>query len=160
MFHIVKTNRLFQFCMLFSVFSLLPVLSIAGVKCIALGSSSTCEYIEPGQWQSDWASMCNGIEVSGVSVCANFENNEITGNGVVINTVWKNSDPGKNRACFCKIVSPVVSRWVYAETFEDADGQSGFYRCAQWCQQSCAGKIADTVYNGTFHNNILGQFVE
>ena len=159
MFCIAKTSRLL-FCALFSTFTLLPVLSIAGVKCIALGRSSTCEYIAPVEWQSDWSSRCNGIDVSGVSVCANLDNNEITGNGAVINTVWKNSDPGSNRACFCRIISPVVSRWVYAETYEDADGQSGFFRCAQWCQHSCAGKIADTVYNANFHNNILGQFFE
>lgn len=160
MFHAVKRNSFLRFLIPFSICALLPVLSIAGVKCIAITTSSTCEYIEPTQWQTDWSSMCNGIEVSGVSVCANYENDGITGNGVVINTVWKNSDPGKNRACFCKIVSPVVSRWVYAETFEDADGQNGFYRCAQWCQHSCAGKIADSAYSETFRTNILGQFFE
>ena len=156
MLQIIKIGRLSQILAFFSTAVLLPVSCFATVKCIALGSSATCEYLAPTEWQSDWTSRCNGIDVSGVSVCANYENDQITGNGAVIDTVWKNSDVSKNRACFCRIIGPVISRWVYAETYNDA-GSNG---CAQWCQHSCAGKIADTVNNAEFHNNILGQFFE
>lgn len=156
MFKVKKVHQLLV-CLTYCYFVFFTSsISFGATKCVALSSSSSCDYIGPTEWQTDWTSRCNGIDISGVSVCANYENDQITGNGAVINTVWKNSDVSKNRACFCRIIGPVISRWVYAETYNDA-GSNG---CAQWCQHSCAGKIADTVNNAEFHNNILGQFFE
>lgn len=135
-----------------------PVLS--AVKCVAMGASSSCTHTPATEYQTDWGSQCSGVTVRGVSMCGNYASVSSLSAGEVVETVWRNHNAPDNRACLCKIVQPVASRWVYAETYYDENGDSGASRCSRYCALSCAGKIADVTSNKKFHDNILGVLYE
>ena len=130
------------------------------VKCVAMGTSSSCTHTPATEYQTDWGSECSGVTVRGVSMCGNYETVSGLSAGSVVDTVLRNDNASDNRACLCKIVKPVASRWVYAETYYDENNDSGASRCSRYCALSCAGKIADTTYNKKFHDNILGVLYE
>lgn len=130
------------------------------VKCVAMGASSSCTHTPATEYQTDWGSQCSGVTVRGVSMCGNYASVSSSSAGSVVDTVWRNHDASANRACLCKIVQPVASRWVYAETYYDENGDSGASRCSRYCALSCAGKIADVANNKKFHDNILGVLYE
>jgi hypothetical protein len=158
MFELKKKHRFLRFVTCFIVLVFSASAYAAAVKCIAMNSSSTCVNTynqdgynaEPGQ--SDWGSKCGSVYVHGVSACGKNPNQSI---GWVTDSVSLDGDVSKNTACFCKLVQPVVSRWVYAENRSTAGD------CAWWCQNACAGKLNDTSgTNQTFHNSILGTLFE
>ena len=125
------------------------------VKCVAMGTSSSCTHTPATEYQTDWGSQCSGVTVRGVSMCGNYESVSGLSAGEVVETVWRNDDASANRACLCKIVQPVVSKWVYAET----NGSAG--DCARWCQDACAGKLggnSDT--DKALRRALLGEFYE
>ncbi|MFQ6729861.1 MAG: hypothetical protein ACLRFK_02295 [Alphaproteobacteria bacterium] len=143
---------------LFIIFA--SVASYAATKCIALSPSTICNdaYGKDGlnaeAGQSDWGSNCGDIYVHGVALCGKNPNQAT---GWVTDSVSMDGDVSKNTACFCKIVQPVVSRWVFAENRTTAGD------CAYWCQNACAGKLNDTsnnTDNKNFHNAILGELFE
>lgn len=141
--------------------ALFPSVSFGdAVKCVAMGTSSSCTHAPATEYQTDWGSQCSGVTVRGVSMCGNYASVSSSSAGEVVETVWRNHDASDNRACLCKIVQPVASRWVYAETYYDENGDSGASRCSRYCALSCAGKIADVANNKKFHDNILGVLYE
>ena len=134
--------------------------AVSAVKCVAMGASSSCTHTPATEYQTDWGSQCSGVTVRGVSMCGNYDSVSGLSAGEVVETVWRNHNAPDNRACLCKIVQPVASRWVYAETYYDENGDSGASRCSRYCALSCAGKIADVANNKKFHDNILGVLYE
>ena len=134
--------------------------AVNAVKCVAMGTGSSCTHTPATEYQTDWGSECSGVTVRGVSMCGNYESVSGLSAGSVVETVWRNHNASDNRACLCKIVQPVASRWVYAETYYDENGDSGASRCSRYCALSCAGKIADVANNKKFHDNILGVLYE
>lgn len=146
---------------LFSLFAIFMVTaSSAAVKCIAMGADSNCSatYSDPtGQnltaepGQSDWGASCNNISIHGIALCGT---NTGLSSGDVVDSVSISGDVGANTACYCKIVQPVVSRWVFAENRSTAGD------CAWWCQNACAGKTIDKAGNANFHSAILGVLYE
>jgi hypothetical protein len=135
----------------------------AATKCIAMGASSSCTQMSAEASQSDWGSTCNNITIHGISACGTWEIANVASVGDVYETVTYASTPNGNTGCFCKIVQPVVSRWVFAERFWDGDDGNAPERCEKWCAATCAGKIAATngsTENQNFHNSILGVLYE
>ena len=135
----------------------------AATKCIAMGSSSSCSQMSADVSQSDWGSICNNITIHGISACGTWEIANVASVGAVYETVTYASTPNGNTGCFCKIVQPVVSRWVFAERFKDESDGNAPERCEKWCAATCAGKIAATdgsTENQNFHNSILGVLYE
>ncbi len=141
----------FAFCL----FVLLSVPAYAIQKCIALNTSTACQNITPEQYHTDWGSNCNGIAIRGVSVCGHKDGGNADNRAV--DSVWISSNPYENTDCFCKIVQPVVSRWVFAEP-----NDNNASNCLQYCPLACAGKLADqsNSENVAFRNVILGAFYE
>ena len=146
---------------IFSLFVIfLGTASYAATKCIALSAASKCEntYNQNGlnaeEGQSDWGSKCGEVYVHGIALCGKNPNQAT---GWVTDSVTMEGDVSKNTACFCKLVQPVVSRWVFAENRGDGAGD-----CAYWCQNACAGKLNDTSNNDNqnFHNAILNTLFE
>ena len=135
----------------------------AATKCIAMGTSSSCQPMSADVSQSDWGPTCNNITIHGISACGTWEIANVASVGNVYETVTYASTPNGNTGCFCKIVQPVVSRWVFAELFKDESDGNAPERCEKWCAATCAGKIAATdgsTENQNFHNSILGVLYE
>ena len=137
--------------------------SYAATKCIALNSQASCRNnysgaagnynAEPGQ--SDWGSSCTGangasITVHGIALCGSDTG---VSSGATVDSVRVSGDVSQNQYCYCKMVQPVVSRWVFAKKHDQSAGD-----CAYWCQNTCADFMNQNT-NG-FRSSVLGVLYE
>ena len=132
----------------------------AATKCIAMGTESTCtsETIDNGQ--TDWGAVCGDVSIHGVAVCGSWSEGRDLNGVLHKKSVRFDSNTAGNTSCFCKIVQPVVSRWVFAEEFFDEGGQTSGYRCTQYCAATCAGKLGNKSANAEFFNAVMGELYE
>ena len=96
----------------------------AVTKCVKLNSSTTCSDYSGAFGQSNWSATCGGISIQGVTFCGSQNGGSV---GATTDAVTTSST---NKYCWCKMVSPAVSRWVFA----GADDH-----CAYRCADRCAG---------------------
>ena len=103
----------------------------AVTKCAALNSSSTTCTSDYVQYQkhTDWAATCttNGVStpISGIGICSSTRGRS-TGQTATELDISSTSD--NNKHCWCKMISPFVSRWVFF----------GSYPSAGDCDLNCA----------------------
>ena len=102
----------------------------AVTKCVKLTSSTTCTSYSGAAGQSNWSATCGGIEIQGVAFCGSQNGGS---EGVTTETVTTSSTPDDNKNCWCKMVSPAVSRWVFAYSGHGSAGH-----CADDCSLYCA----------------------
>ena len=107
--------------------SIPPVYAVT--KCVKLTSSTTCTSPSGATGQSNWSATCGGIAIQGVAFCGS-KNGGAT--GVQFGSVPVSSTPDDNRHCWCKMVSPAVSSWVFLISVASAGA------CAISCANSCA----------------------
>ena len=117
-----------------------PVMAVT--KCVALNSSSTTctsSYLQY-EYHTNWAATCttNGVStpISGIGICSSTEGAAPFATATELDTSVASDD---NKHCWCKMTSPVVSRWV----FLGSDTSAG--NCARNCAYSCAGNAQHTV---------------
>ncbi len=103
-------------------------------KCVALTSSTTCTYVSTAYNQSNWSSNCGGISIQGVAFCGSKSGSI----GDKSDAVTASSTSDDNKYCWCKMVSPAVSYWV----FNNAGPSAGF--CANSCAYYCANVPANS----------------
>ena len=101
----------------------------AVTKCVKLTSSATCINPSAELRQSNWSATCGGIEIQGIGLCGSKNG---LGPGIPSGSVTTSSTPDDNIYCWCKMVSPAVSHWV----FYDADTPAS--NCASICARYCA----------------------
>lgn len=101
----------------------------AVTKCVALNSSTTCDPGSITQYQNhtDWAATCttNGVStpISGIGICSSTQ-----GSGYQTATdLDTSSTADDNKYCWCRMISPAVSRWVYSSSPSN-----------QYCDRYCA----------------------
>ena len=105
----------------------------AVTKCVAFNSDTTCEYEAPSYNAADWTSTCttNGIStpIKGIAICAANKANsaDFTATELEISSTIDD-----NKQCWCRMISPAVSRWVHIGAY----GSSG--TCATGCTNGCA----------------------
>ena len=103
----------------------------AVTKCVKLSSSTTCSYVDPGNYVVDWTSNCTSsgtsVAISGISQCSST-----SGSVGQKATSLEISGGTDDRYCWCKMVSPAVSSWVFARDRGSASP------CANGCAASCA----------------------
>ena len=99
----------------------------AATKCVALNASSTCTK-RSNPSLSDWNATCSNIPVKGIGVCSSTPGSTAGQTADTLETAY-NAD--ENGYCWCKMVSPAVSRWVF-----------NYYgtttSCMPYCAHSCA----------------------
>ena len=110
----------------------------AVTKCVALGSSTTCE-ANYGLYQNhpDWSAICttNGVStpIKGIGVCSSTE-----GSSAYYATATElemSSTADNNKYCWCRMISPAVSHWISATSFASND------ECSQNCAYECGDRI-------------------
>ena len=110
----------------------------AVTKCVKLSSSTTCSYVNPGTYVVDWTSNCTSsgtsVAISGISQCSSTSGSSVGQKA----TALKISGGTDDKYCWCKMVSPAVSSWV----FHDARGSASL--CASSCAYICARSAAIT----------------
>ena len=103
----------------------------AVTKCVKLTSSTTCTSSSGEFGQSNWSATCGGVSVSGVAFCGSQNGNSM---GTKSEKVTTSSTSDDNKNCWCKMVSPAVSSWVFNISTESAGA------CAYLCAYNCAGR--------------------
>ena len=101
----------------------------AVTKCVKLTSSTTCISSSGVVGRSNWSATCGGIEIQGVAFCGSQKGGSY---GAKSETVTTSSTSDDNKYCWCKMVSPAVSSWVFNYT----NASAGL--CAAYCSGYCA----------------------
>ena len=101
----------------------------AVTKCVKLTSSTTCTSVSGAFGQSNWSATCGGIEIQGVAFCGSQNGGSM---GTKSEKVTTSSTSDDNKNCWCKMVSPAVSSWVFNTSTESAGA------CAYLCAYNCA----------------------
>ena len=108
----------------------------AVTKCVALNSNTTCTQEYPGDNVSDWTSTCttNGVStpIKGIGICSADKGNAVGSTATVLRI---SATLDENANCWCRMISPAVSRWVFSNTHSPAE------ICPQACSDYCTGKI-------------------
>ena len=115
----------------------------AVTKCVKLSSSTTCSNYSGATGQSNWSVTCGGVSVQGVAFCGSQSGGS---QGATSTTVTISSTVDNNKYCWCKMVSPAVSSWVFAS---DLPGSS----CYNVCPYQCAYAINDA----SFRSGMFGS---
>ncbi|MBQ7127937.1 MAG: hypothetical protein IJO18_03060 [Alphaproteobacteria bacterium] len=106
-------------------------------KCVALDASTTTCTSTPTAGNADWSATCttNGtsVPIKGIAMCSNQAADAAYGTSDAITTVSSSSDT-TNVNCWCKMVEPAVSSWV----FFSASTSAG--HCAAYCSFFCADR--------------------
>ena len=97
----------------------------AVTKCVKLTSSTTCT--SPSGNGSNWSVTCGGIEIQGVAFCGSQDGGTM---GAISENVTTSTDD--NKCCWCKMVSPAVSSWVFSHSSTSAGN------CTKNCAYNCA----------------------
>ena len=110
----------------------------AVTKCVALDSSTTCTYENPGYNVADWTSTCttNGVStpISGIGICSSTSGSSAGQTATELDTSSTTDD---NKYCWCKMTSPAVSRWAFCSSSTSAG------LCAQFCARYCARYVQE-----------------
>ena len=123
--------------------------TFAVTKCVALNSNTTCTYKNPGEYVVDWTSTCttNGAStpISGIAVCsendgsAGYTETRLNISGLLDNNLY----------CWCRMISPAVSLWVYTDT----PAVTSDY-CVSYCAYICADSMKN---NASFRSAMFGS---
>lgn len=121
----------------------ISVMPIGGVtKCVQLSSSTTCVAEQQASTSKvDWSVTCGtkNISVIGISMCASSSGSA----GTASTSLFRSNE---NKNCWCKMVSPAVSRWI----------SSGFSSVA--CHRDCAGSCRSALEdNSTFRSAMFSN---
>ena len=118
----------------------------AVTKCVKLTSSTTCTSHSGAYDQSNWSITCGGIEIQGVAFCGSQNGGSI---GATTESVTISSTIDDNKYCWCKMVSPAVSSWV----FNYSDSSAGY--CVNGCARNCAHYAR---YNSDLRSGLFSEF--
>lgn len=108
----------------------------AVTKCVKLSSLTTCSQVKPGTYVVDWTSNCTSsgtnVAISGISQCSSTSGSSVGQKA----TALKISGGTDDKYCWCKMVSPAVSSWVFFNNYVSAS------ICASACAAYCANSVA------------------
>lgn len=127
--------------------------AVALSTCVKLSpTSGTCSEVSVTAKYIDATVNCNGTQVTLVSQCSSSTGTAdvSTANDIVINS----STPANNKYCWCRIVSPVTSKWVYRYAYSSNSG------CAYSCSRGCANAFLyamdnDVQFRTSMYNNLI-----
>lgn len=120
----------------------------AVTKCVKLSpTKTTCTAnYSAFRGKSDWTANCTtsgtSVTVQGIGICSSTNGGS---KGATADTLDISADAGKNEYCWCKIISPANSKWVY----------QWFGVCPERCSLTCAGQLQS---HATFRSALLGSF--
>ncbi|MBQ3039068.1 MAG: hypothetical protein IJD41_00735 [Alphaproteobacteria bacterium] len=108
---------------------------------------STCNSVySPGLYEGSDAMFETGdYTVRGVAGCSKSGGTAYTTTTDILTTLTTASD-GNNNKCWCKMVTPVVSKWVYIRSYEHIGS------CAKSCAYRCEEAMAN---NDTFRDTLF-----
>ena len=135
--------------MLSAILAVVSVPAAAVQKCVALGSGTTCEapggLSRPPTGKADWSLTCTtnstSVTVNGIGVCAGQVGNSTPLDSLTISTCFSTgSCPASGDAvyCYCRMVSPALSQWVYSGLVYRSESE-----CVNYCASTCYQYLID-----------------
>ncbi len=113
-------------------------------KCVPLTQDSDCTWSSVPYGQPTWTSVCDSTGVSGTVFCSN--QSATIGE---TNTAPTSSLSEDNLYCWCKMTSPVTSRWTFA--MQAKSETECLYYCAFYCGRAIGS-------NAPFVSGIMSFF--
>ena len=120
--------------------------ALAATKCVKLDTNTSCNYynMEAGSGP-DWRVMCGNVKVTGISSCTNISGTS----GQVRERVEPTTSSGEdNYYCWCKMISPAISKWVFSTSFQSSGS------CAIYCGNEC---LEDLLHGGAFQRSLFSN---
>ena len=117
--------------------AILATPAMAVQKCVALDASTTTCTSTAADGNADWSATCTtndtSVPIKGIAMCSNqaVASAAPYSTSDAITTVSGTSDT-TNVNCWCKMVEPAVSSWVFFNAYTSAGG------CAYGCSGDCA----------------------
>ncbi len=105
----------------------------AVTKYVALTPSTTCSSFFGRD--SDFSATCDGTSIEGIAFCGSQNGGSMgatTNYYVEISYTLDN-----NKYCWCRMISPAVSQWVFSRSYSTAAS------CATNCASTCAYNLRD-----------------
>ena len=134
-----------------AVGAILAAPAMAVQKCVALDASTTTCTSTAASGNADWSATCttNGtsVPIKGIAMCSNQAADATYGTSDAIKTVSGTTDT-TNVNCWCKMVEPAVSSWVFLNAYTSAGV------CANGCSYICANRAL--IYSG-FRSALFGS---
>lgn len=124
----------------------------AVMKCMKLSpNSSYTSVYSSNTYKVDWTAASGGVPIVGVSACSSTAGSTV---GQRASALTISSVADSNKYCWCKMVSPAVSSWVYPDICTDSlcttpSGAS----CRQYCALFC-GRTGYKAYDGALNFRI------
>ncbi|MBP3316061.1 MAG: hypothetical protein J6L70_00455 [Alphaproteobacteria bacterium] len=112
----------------------------AAKLCMAIDENVPTDYEYSSLNSSEWLVDISGTFVSGVAYCTKAS-------GSVANNIYR-SGTYDNKYCWCKMLSPAVSSWVFSSNLSDATN------CAKYCSEDCATKMASSDFRSTMFSTL------
>ena len=109
----------------------------AVIKCVKLTPSTTCTSFSGSYYYSNWSATCGGIEIQGVVFCSSTNAGSV---GTTTEKIVATAENEDNKYCWCKMVSPAVSSWVYGGSF--TNGAACANKCAYHCAETTKNSSA------------------
>lgn len=134
-----------------AVGAILATPAAAVQKCVALDASTTTCTSTSTKGNADWSATCTtndtSVPIKGIAMCSNQQADTTDGTSDAITTVSSSTDT-TNMYCWCKMVEPAVSPWIYVSQTVSAS------ECASLCSYVCAGRIRN---NSTYRSVLFGS---
>ncbi|MBR2393285.1 MAG: hypothetical protein IKB05_02235 [Alphaproteobacteria bacterium] len=122
-----------------AVGAILATPAVAVQKCVALDASMSCSASNWEEFENvaDWELPCttNGTSVilKGVFACSKIPG-DMPGETRDFLPTTSYETIGQDVNCWCKMISPAMSSWIYVDTSVDSDSCNMF--CASLCLQA------------------------
>ena len=126
----------------------------AAVKCAPLSDVTAKNSATTYNGSLDWTAVVHhnasnqDITVRGIGVCAaSVGSRDYVTISSIITTNLGEADPAhENNYCWCKIISPAVSHWIYPPQYHTSDfWDSDLYECQTTCGYSCGVEAAELI---------------
>lgn len=104
------------------------------VKCVKNTSPSTCSGVSYTSYYNEFKATCYGNSVVGIATCSQ-DTGTSTGSTAIDSLTYSASG---NKWCWCRMVKPAISKWVFGSEFTDADA------CNKNCAWLCATSLSNT----------------
>lgn len=119
-------------------------------KCVNLSTSSACANPNFDTLGIEWSVTCKNItNVTGVGVCASTS---ATSAGTTATTLRVSSNADDNFYCWCRMITPAVSRWVFINGFSN----DGSY-CRGYCASYCANHLSNSDWTSRFNSPMFSS---
>ena len=133
-----------------TLISIVP--AIANInKCVYYDSGATVEMDSTADTKADWSGTLTNpdgttVRIEGVVACSKMSGSD--GDARDTLTTATTDDSTAHKYCWCKMVRPFVSWWVFVNASTSAP------KCARYCSHHCALNIRDeaVVRNALFSN--------